>query len=304
MSSEWCTIESDPAVFTELIEKVGVKGVSVEELITLDAAELEKYQNVYGLIFLFKWKPTAEVASTGTVVKDAPVYFAKQTIHDACATLAIVNTLCNHAGKIQLGDSMRSFLEFTQDLDPELRGSSISNFEPLRLAHNSFAVPEVFPEEGHSPKHGDAYHFVSFVYRAGSIWQLDGLQDGPILCADATDATYRTRMVESVQWAITEVVATDTSGAGQGISFALMAIVDDPIQQLEAKIAALRAEEKSVSELEEELYEKKAERERGHRENIRRRHNYIPAIVELLKCLAEKGHLTEIVDEAKKKRKP
>ena len=60
---EWCLIESDPGVFNELIEKIGVRGVELDEVYDLEGLGSNGGNNldgsssneeVFGLIFLFK----------------------------------------------------------------------------------------------------------------------------------------------------------------------------------------------------------------------------------------------------------
>ncbi|CAJ1008858.1 putative Ubiquitin carboxyl-terminal hydrolase, family 1/Ubiquitin carboxyl-terminal hydrolase [Leishmania naiffi] len=299
--SRWCLIESDPAVFREIVQTVGVKGVSVEDLIMLDPSILEQYEDVYSLVLLFKWQSSEQASLLGTVVKDAPVFFAKQVIHNACATLAIMNTLCNYSDQVDLGPKVQNYLSFCQDLDPEMRGSLLDSFDELREAHNSFAPRSAFEKDEPSQKSADVYHFVSFVYRHGHIWELDGLQEGPLQCREATDANYREALVEVVQRRIDDIAAKDTTGAGQGISFSLMTIVADPVTVLEKNIAALRAEEKPTTALEEELAEMLLLRKKDKEANARRRHDYNAMIVTLLKSLAERGKLETIVAEVQAK---
>lgn len=40
----WNTIESDPAVFTQLLEDLGVRNVKVEEVVQLDASFLRSLE--------------------------------------------------------------------------------------------------------------------------------------------------------------------------------------------------------------------------------------------------------------------
>ncbi len=151
-AGNWCLIESDPGVFTELINKFGVRGVQVEELWSLD--QLEQLGDVvHGLVFLFKWTPDDD--PQGTVVRDSRaerMFFARQVIQNACATQAILSVLLNseqkreeeEEGTWKLGETLTSFREFCSSFDAGMKGLALSNSEEIRAVHNSFSRQNLF----------------------------------------------------------------------------------------------------------------------------------------------------------------
>lgn len=314
----WNTIESDPGLFTELIEKFGVDGVQVCEMYDLEKASFQEKAPVYGLVFLFKWERGIEGSDERPVARDAShVFFAKQVINNACATQAIVSVLLNRP-ELRLGAELANFKEFTLPLPADVRGMALENSETIRSVHNSFARPDPFVSESKEATDDDeVYHFVAYVPVAGRLYELDGLKPGPIDLGPVEDpAEWTERARPAIQ-------ARMQKYSQREIRFNLLALVRDRRLALADRLSALqaRADElgaagaggMEVDGAEEELASVREQRARAERElaaehetrqqwtteNVRRRHNYVPFALELLKALAEKDELGGLLEKGR-----
>lgn len=247
MSDGWCTIESDPGVFTSLVEDIGVKGVQFEEIYSLDEAAFAAVdpEKVYGLVFLFKWvggqddRPTVEGAEHG-------IFFAKQVIQNACATQAILSVLMNDSsGKVRLGPHLTEFKEFAGALDSESKGLAIGNSEIVRKAHNSFRHQSSFEiVQDKDDKGDDAFHFIGYVSHGGKVYELDGLKKGPVLIGDVVAGVpWVNTATAEIQRRVGEYSVKAASGgaseAGE-LRFNLMAITANKQAEAEAEILRQR----------------------------------------------------------------
>ncbi|CAG8515671.1 15072_t:CDS:10 [Acaulospora colombiana] len=222
-AGQWCLIESDPGVFTELIKRLNVEGTQVEEVWSLDDQTLDELK--YGGNDSSKLHPDADLSI------DNRVYFAKQVINNACATQAILSILLN-CPSINLGTELENFRDFTKDFDSYYKGLTISNSTLIRSVHNSFARSDPFfmdQTDVSSSEKEDIFHFISYVPVHGALYELDGLSEGPVNLGPCTEDDW----LEKVRPVIHERMARYASAE---IRFNLLALIKNREDVYQARI--------------------------------------------------------------------
>ncbi|KAI1892923.1 hypothetical protein AGOR_G00138510 [Albula goreensis] len=257
MNKGWLELESDPGLFTLLVEDFGVKGVQVEEIYDLQS----KCQSpVYGFIFLFKWieerrsrRKVSTLVDETSVIDDEIVndmFFAHQLIPNSCATHALLSVLLNCSG-VELGSTLSRIKEFTKGFSPESKGYAIGNAPELAKAHNSHARPEPrhLPEKQNgisAVRTMEAFHFVSYVPVKDRLFELDGLKAYPI---DHGPWGEEEEWTDKARRVIMERIGLATAGEPyHDIRFNLMAVVPDRRMKYEAKLEILKKNRQTVLE--------------------------------------------------------
>lgn len=126
-------IDTFLGVFTSIIRSLGVQGVEVEEVYSIEAWAIDhlRYTTLVlfafmvdnfirtrakGLIFCFPHEKDFHPKSDFCDTTGQSVWFANQLSDDACATQAILNVLLN-IQDVRLGDEVQSFKDDTADFD-------------------------------------------------------------------------------------------------------------------------------------------------------------------------------------------
>ena len=277
-----------------------------EELISLDAESLQQL-NPVGVIFLFKYptgeKPQRDKPLDGdfaySVLGDQaggegePVWFAAQTIQNACGTQALLSVLLNkdgaEEGKVDIGPNLKEFKDFTSAFPSDLRGEALSNSDLIRDVHNSFArsSPFVSDETKIATEDDDVYHFIAYTSINDTLYELDGLQPAPIRHGDAgacPPEIFADAVVPVLQRRIARYPQTE-------IRFNLLAMCED---------LRLRAREIGDQEM---LAREEQKRREWRWENALRRHNFVGFVGEVMKGVTaqklKEGSYEKWVQDAK-----
>lgn len=291
---------------------------------------------IFGLIFCFKI--TGEKEQREVLEEyDPELFYAEQVISNACATQAILSVLMN-CPHVDIGPELTNLKEFVTGMSASDKGYAIGNSDVIRNAHNSFARQEPFEiEERPATKDDDVFHFIAYVPFNGKLYELDGCQGGPIELGEVDEETWLVIARDEIQNRIAKYEAKEVRFNLLAVVGDLLNGIEEKMTLLKLKakylsdkleieyeevpgeltqdqIASLPSEEgdmqvllseiqNEVFTLEEQKKEEQDKREKWTRENQRRKHNYVPLVLELLKIMSEKKMINELYQEAQEKMK-
>ncbi|KAJ5110752.1 hypothetical protein N7532_001287 [Penicillium argentinense] len=242
----FCEIESEPALFNVMLREFGVRGVKVQEVVSLEE-EMMVFLNkpIYGLIFLFRWRED-DVKKQEATCPDG-IWFANQTASNACASVAMLN-IVNNIPNIDLGENLRHFKEFTMPFTPALRGDAINNFEFVKRVHNSFARKmdilnadlqlrtDASPKKSSKSSSQDlgeaeaAFHFIAFMPALGQVWKFDGLERQPHSLGECAEEDW-------LELAKPDILKRMAAYEQEQIEFSILGLVRDPLPDLQQELA-------------------------------------------------------------------
>ncbi|KAF7299624.1 Ubiquitin c-terminal hydrolase [Mycena chlorophos] len=275
----FAVIESDPAVFTSLARRLGIRGVEFVELYSIDAFAVD-HLSPLGLVFCFLWKRDSNKPHEFDDPSASRVWFANQLSDDACASQALLNIALN-CPNLRIGDGLAMFKHETEHMSPVMKGLAISNSPSIRSAHRALARPsdlrgalnsaatatlEAAKKKPKPPtsKRGttnkkpaketkkeseeqEVYHFIGYVPAHGKVWELDGLKSGPLEVGELEEDPHPGHSAKSWMDVARPALRMKMQKYGQGnIRFCLLALVEGAFEKANDALEFLKREKVSI----------------------------------------------------------
>lgn len=106
------------------------------------------------------------------------LFFTKQTIHNACGTIALVHAILNNP-EIGLDEDgvLAKYFNKTKDLSPDERGKTLESDVSFTDTHEELAkegqtVADINTKVNH--------HFIALIHKDGELYELDGRKACPV----------------------------------------------------------------------------------------------------------------------------
>ena len=321
---EWYPIENNPSILTQLIKNIGVKGIQVEEILSLESLE-NLNTPIYGLIFLSKYIENKSYTPNILSTWDKDLFFSKQIIENVNAIQSLLAIIFNNDDKIDLSPDLKELKLSMNEMNPITKGLTITNCEKIKNEQNKL----ISLTNDLNKNDEDVYHFVTIINFKKNVYELDGLQEGPILLEQDVEFNNWTKTIKNI------LIEKINFFSNNEIKFNLFVLIPDKLEQLnnnkniliskknyiEEKIKGntdIENEnnfeelkgldkgllEEKIKKIELEINEcnnainiEKMKNNKYKEENERRQFNYTPFILEILKIMGENNIISEVYQQ-------
>lgn len=196
---EWIPMESNPEVMNSFFRQVGVKpNINVVDILGFDDELLQMVEGkVEGILLCYPM-----VGQTCTTVDEEAkerLYFMRQTIRNACATMALLHLLANQCGDsdFEQDSSIREFIKESKQLEPEVKANKFESCDIIATAHEKASVEG--QTEAPPASESVEYHFISIIHNNNIIYEMDGRKNGPINHGPTTTETFLKDAIQVVK---------------------------------------------------------------------------------------------------------
>ena len=220
-TERWLPIEFNPEMMYKFLHNCGLPTDkwAISVFYGLDAALLSILpHHVVSLTLLFPINEKYEeycrkqeadlIGSTQKIPKD--LYFMKQTISNACGTVAMIHAVANNLEHIQLeeGSFLKNFFEETVNKTPEERALALESDDGICAIHDQVAQESQTNPKTPNLEDGDVgcvrlcklcYHYVTFVENGGHMFELDGRKSSAINLGQTTKQTFLLDAIKQCQ---------------------------------------------------------------------------------------------------------
>lgn len=177
---EWIPMESNPEVMNSFLRRVGVKPhLNVVDVLGFDEELLSMIEGkVEGVLLCYPIKGLGP--QEGCLDEETDLYFMRQTIRNACATMAIIHLVANKCSDddFEPNSSIKQFIGESKQLKPEVKASKFENCDTIASAHESSSNEG--QTEAPAASESVEYHFISIINHKNHVYEMDGRKKGPI----------------------------------------------------------------------------------------------------------------------------
>ncbi|KAG5446018.1 Ubiquitin carboxyl-terminal hydrolase isozyme L3 [Clonorchis sinensis] len=222
MTLQWVPLEANPEVMNQFMYNLGIKPEwQFSDVYGFEPELLSMVPRpVLAVIMLYPLHDSHTDDGIGESVDNPHVFLVKQTISNACGTIALLHSIMNNEHVLEFKDRslIDELMARTRDMRPSERAAVVEGEERLSKLHENSAAKGQTEAPPASTKTN--LHFVCFIENSGQLYELDGRKDLPVLHG----RTSRETLLEDACEVVKKFMARDPNN----VHFTVVALCKKP----------------------------------------------------------------------------